>query len=236
MDVYQQLQKAYDSFYLGPDGKDKLLKGKVRIEKALIDRSLDTALGLNLIAKLPKENSQEVEEKFYQPLKKIIPHQYFYPLSDLHITFLDILPHRENFKINDKELEQYLRVFDDFFAGMSSFEVEFTGVLATAMGVGLRGFPVKNKLNDLRGQLRNKIVDAGLRNEEERKYRLESAHISCVRFIKLITPAVGKKLVEFIEQNEETMFTKAKFSLVLLNISGRFDKTEKIQIIKEYRF
>ncbi len=236
MDIYQRFQKVYDSYYLSPDGKKKLLKGEVRIEKALINRSLDKALGLNLIAKLPEKNNREVEKKFYQPLKKIIPGQCFYPLSDLHVTFLDILPHRDNFEISDRELKEYIRVFDDFFADISPFEVEFIGTSATAMGVSLRGFPVRNKLNELRNQLRKKMVEAGLRNEEEMKYRLESAHVTCARFIKPITPAIGKKLVDFIEESMDRLFTRAKFSSVLLNISGRFDKTEKIQIIKEYRF
>lgn len=236
MDVYQQLRKNYDSFYLGPDGKDKLLKGKVHVEKALIDRNLDKASGLNLIAKLPEKNGQEVEGKVYQPLKKIIPGQYFYPLSDLHITFLDVLPHRDNFKIADEELKRYSDVLDEFFSNIKPFEVEFVGVMAAKIGVGLQGYPIENKLNDLRNKLRNKLVDVGLKNEEERKYKLESTHITCIRFLKPITPEIGKSLVDFIEENRETPITKARFSSVLLNISGRFDKTEKIEIIKEYCF
>jgi 2'-5' RNA ligase len=236
MDVYQQLRENYDSFYLGPEGKERLLKGEVKVEKALVDKSLDKASGLNIIIKLPEKNGREIEEKVYQPLKKIIPGQYYYPLSDFHITFLDILPHRDDFEIGEEELKRYAGVLDEFFSGIEPFEIEFIGVFGARIGIGVMGFPVENKLNDYRNQLRNKLVDAGLRNEEERKYRLESAHMSCIRFIKPITPAIGKQLVDFIDQNRQTPITRVKFTSALLNISGRFDKTDKIKVIKEYHF
>lgn len=234
MDIYKKLLENYNSFYLGPQGKEKVLKGEVKVEKALINKKLDKATGLNLIVKLPRKNVLDIQNKVYKPLKDVIPGQYYYPLSDLHITFLDILPHRDDFKISKQELNKYLSVLDDFFAKATCFEVEFIGVFAAKIGVGVMGFPVDNKLNVVRNQLRNRLVDAGLRNEEDRKYVLESAHIMCIRFIKKISPNVGKRLIDFVEKNRETQISRVKFSSVLFNISGRFDKKKKIKVIKEY--
>src|SRR5205085_9542615 len=87
----------------------------------------------------------------------------------------DHAPHLEH-------LSAYRAAVDEAIAGVPPFTIEIRGVTLAAGAVLAQGFPHDDTLASVRDRLRAALAARGLGGALDRRYRLETAHMTLVRF------------------------------------------------------
>jgi 2'-5' RNA ligase len=77
---------------------------------------------------------------------------------------------------------QYVAAVSRALQGSGPIHIEFEGVTASPAAVLIQGFPNDSHLNELRDRLRDQLRAEGLGNGLDERYRLETVHITAVRF------------------------------------------------------
>ena len=165
-----------------------------------INNPADNRRGVTALAYL-NSNDDAVTYKikqFLTDLAKIEPSQYYYPQEDLHLTILSIITCIEGFILQSINPRSYK---DSFLAAVSdteSIEINFSGVTATPQCVLIQGFPVGSGLDILRQRLRDVFKQSGLRTSIDKRYLIETAHCTAVRFRSPIQNS--ERLLECLEK------------------------------------
>jgi len=119
---------------------------------------------------------------FLRELGHLEPDQYYYGLSEFHSTVLSLFTATVNYEPFCAQAEHYISAVDSALRKAGPISIEFTGVTASAGTVMIQGFLVNEALNDLRDSLRKELQARGLADGLDRRYRLETAHMTVARF------------------------------------------------------
>ena len=162
---------------------------KIKTDNYQIDRlmdSVDNRSGLTLLIRpnlLVKENIQ----LFLDDLKVVEPDQYYYRDSDLHVTVMAIISCYVGFDLSQISLTDYIKLIDRSISDKKHFEIEFRGITASPSCIMIQGFLSDNTLNDIRDSFRENFRDSDLQQSIDKRYLLQTAHSTVVRFRKRLT-------------------------------------------------
>ena len=172
---------------------DNLFKESIQKIKAdnyqidhLIDSTLDNRFGVTLIIRpdiLVKNNIQT----FLSDLKTIEPEQYYYPDSDIHVTVLSVISCYNGFDLAQISILDYIELIKKSIATQKSFGIEFRGITASPSCIMVQGFLNDDTLNNIRDTLRINFKDSGLQQTIDKRYAIQTAHSTVVRFRKRLT-------------------------------------------------
>ena len=198
------LKKHYDTLY--KESIEKIVADNYHIDTQ-IDSISDNRFGLTLIIR-PDLQTKNTIQHFLNELKAIDPDQYYYPNSDIHITVMSIISCYDNFDLASISIPDYVAIIEKSLVNIRDIEINFQGVTASPSAIMLQGFTNTNSLNDLRNNLRTQFKDSGLEQSIDKRYSIQTAHSTVVRFRK---PFSNKeKLLAILEKYRDFNFGKFK--------------------------
>jgi 2'-5' RNA ligase len=159
--------------------------GDITCDLGLADKAGDKRRGLTLIARLEPHVTERLGHVL-KTLSGIEPHQYYYPLADIHLTILSLFTATENYGLHLERLDDYRDAVVSVLKSSRSFLVDSAGVTLSRGAVMLQGFPRDATLNDLRDHLRSALVRSDLGDSLDQRYHLVTAHSTLLRFTRLL--------------------------------------------------
>jgi 2'-5' RNA ligase len=174
-----RLRTRYDRFWSEAIGRIRV--GKVELDPVLAAREPDRRRGLTLIARPSLAVRQRVAA-FLSELRRLEPDQYYYTASEFHVTVLSLFTATVDHEPFFAQREHYVSAVDSALRQAVPIRIEFEGVTASPGTVMIQGFFENHALNDLRDSLRGRLRLRGLAGGVDQRYRLESAHMTVVRF------------------------------------------------------
>lgn len=142
----------------------------------------DLRRGLTLIAR-PCQALRARLESLVDRLASSEPHQYRYPVADMHMTILSLFTVTENPAPLMLHLNEYCASVRAALDGIEAFEVDFNGIIMSRSAVIAQGFPRGPALETLRDRLRAQLRDKGVAASLDERYRLVTAHTTLFRFV-----------------------------------------------------
>jgi 2'-5' RNA ligase len=115
-------------------------------------------------------------------LRKLEPDQYYYTGSEFHITVLSLFTVTLNFEPSFAQKVHYLDAADAALNRARPIEIMFEGITASPSAIMISGFFETDELNKVRDNLRRELRLRGLAKGLDERYKLETAHMTVVRF------------------------------------------------------
>lgn len=223
-----------DSIYLGiyEKGRNAIQNQKEYIDP-MIDNLSDTRMGLTVTIRPCVENEglevSENIERFIKELAIVEKEQYYYPKEDFHITLLDLIVARKDFKYTKEQVDACVSVVREAIKGVTPLEIEFRGVVASDAAVLIKGY-YQNEFEALRQKLRAEIDKSILVHDE--RYPAKSCHMTVARFRKRLQNR--KELLEKLSEYKNSYFGIIKVNKMELVYHNWFDS--KKEILEEFYY
>ncbi|HUR88103.1 MAG TPA: 2'-5' RNA ligase family protein [Ramlibacter sp.] len=141
----------------------------------------DARRGVTLLAR-PAPAVAAALAAFLGQLRALEPEQYYQPQAELHHTVLSLFTATADYAPHLENLPEYRAAVADAIAGMPPFTIAVSGVTLACGAVLAQGFPQDGTLAAMRERLREALGARGLGGALDRRYRLETAHMTLVRF------------------------------------------------------
>lgn len=225
MNLSAHYQDLYSSFVT------ELNNSNVAIDN-LIDSKKDDRYGITLLIR-PPENIKNTIAEFSSKLSKIEPDQYYYRNSDIHITVLSIISCYSGFKLSSINIDDYITIIQNLIKDKNSFDIEFNGITATPSGIIIQGFPTDDKLNDIRNNLRASFGQSKLQQSIDKRYTLQTAHSTVVRFRKEISNK--SRFISFLEKYRHFHFGTFHADTLELVVNDWYQRTEKVETLATFK-
>ena len=196
---------------------------------SLINSLCDKRLGITLIIR-PSQQVKSNIQTFLKALKEFDSSQYFYPNSDIHITLMSIISCYDGFNLNKICISDYVNLVKKSLQNIEAFNLHFKGVTASKAGIMIQGFPEKEILNNLRDQLRNNFKNSSLEQSLDKRYAIQTAHATVVRFRHELKNKMGvlKTLQEY-KNHDFGIFTVHELEFVFNDWCLRKQKTKILE-------
>ncbi|MBD3615210.1 MAG: mutarotase [Gracilimonas sp.] len=198
----------------------------------LIDDVNDTRYGLTLLAR-PSVEVKHAISKIQEEIKLVAPEQYYYPVSDIHITVLSIISCEASFGLSQIDLREYTNLIKSVLDKASPFEISFRGLTASPSAIMVCGFPANDTLNDIRDSLRKAFKKSSIEHTIDKRYLLQTAHITTMRFRnKLKHSSLFIKKIQAL--NEQLIGSSTIHSLELVG-NDWYQREAKTELIKKFQ-
>lgn len=172
------LQKHYDRLY--KNAYLSIVSDNYEIDH-LIESDSDNRFGITLLIRPPVAIKDDIQ-KFLSLLKIEDPDQYYYENSDIHITVLSIISCYDGFKLDDIDIQQYIKIVKTALKNIPPFTIHFKGITASPSCLMVQGFMSDETLNELRQRLRHLFKNSVLQESIDKRYSIQTAHTTVVRF------------------------------------------------------
>lgn len=210
--------------------RHNFLQGKTQNDP-LLDDPRDDRYGITLLLR-PDEATANKIHQFLQHMAVLEPDQYYYPLSDQHLTILSIISCYPGFKLNQIELNAYDAKIKEALQGIPPINIHFKGITASPSTVLVQGFPEDDFLQKLRDQLRHIFKGSSLQHSIDSRYRLFTAHSTVIRFRKPLKNP--EAFANQLEKYRETDFGLVKAKQIELVGNDWYQRKENVKILKTY--
>ncbi|MBK0381632.1 mutarotase [Pedobacter sp. SD-b] len=184
------LEEHYEQMWL--HAQEKFKQNQLSLDQQ-INAKDDSRRGVTLIIRPTTEVLKSIS-KFLNELKEIAPNQYIYPVSDIHITVMSIISCYEGFKLENIQVEEYIKIIKSSLKNLPVEEIHFKGTTASDAGIMIQGFPKNGVLDKLRDILRVNFRQSDLESSLDNRYQIKTAHSTILRFESTV-----KKNDEFLK-------------------------------------
>jgi len=188
------------------------------------------AYGLTLIARLHPDLSERIVA-FLEEIQQAEPDQYYYPITDMHLTIMTLVSCDVGFRPEEENISAYLLCVQQALRGTPPFEVHFQGVTASNATVLVQGFPQDAQLKSLRDRLRDSFKKIGSVSVGHR-YQKITAHSTVIRFSEALRKPV--RFYELLERNRNHDFGKCVIDTLELVVTDRCLRQEETQVLNRY--
>jgi 2'-5' RNA ligase len=228
--VGTRLRELYDRLWSEAIGA--IRAGGVETDPVLAAGMPDRRRGLTLIAR-PSPLVRRRVAAFLDGLREIEPEQHYYALSELHVTVLSLFTATVDHAPLLARTARYVSAVDAAMRDAASIRIEFAGVTATPGAILVQGFFENHALDDLRDSLRRQLRASGLAGGVDRRYRLETAHITVARFRARLRD--GERLAARIERARHRPFGATTVRSVSLVETDWYMTRQTARTVKRYR-
>jgi 2'-5' RNA ligase len=167
---------------LWDDAIDHVRQGQIVIDPLLARREADRRRCLTVLIR-PSAAVQSAVTAFLNELRGVDPEQYYYDISQLHVTVLSLFTATLDYTRLFARYDDYLKAVQAVLAQQApAFEIEFTGVTLSREAILIQGYPDNSVLNDLREALRRELRARDLTEGLDGRYLLQTAHMTVVKF------------------------------------------------------
>lgn len=197
----------------------------------LINSDDDNRYGITLLARPSKEVKQDISN-ILEEIRNIAPNQYYYPESDLHVTILSIISCYDGFTFDQINLSDYEKIVQSAIDLIAPFEITFRGLTASPSCILVQGFPRDDQLTVLRNELRKKFKDSCLQHSIDKRYLLQTAHITTVRFKESFENA--ERFISKVAKLRDRNFGSCVIDQVELVGNDWYQQKEKVESIAKF--
>lgn len=198
----------------------------------LLDDPADTRRGLTLLARLPAPGVAALGPVL-AAFRQLEPAQYYYPASSLHLTVLSLISCHPGFTLAAIAPVAYQQAVREALQATGPFTLTFRGLTASPGAILLQGFPHDDSLATLREALRQAFQASGLRQTIDQRYRLQTAHVTAVRFrVPLAQPA---GVVALLAQYAQHFFATVQLTELELVFNDWYQRTEHTQVLEKFQ-
>ncbi len=141
-------------------------KNGVQIQSDYVDQN-DDRLCLSSLTFIPSKIGQKISRDIIEPLKKIDPDHYYYPLESLHLTIKNIRIIHKPPRFSKDDVMKADKLFREVTPKFSSFSFDLQNLMLFPKTVSLIGYS-----NETLGRL-VQTLDAGLKDiglSDDKKY------------------------------------------------------------------
>jgi 2'-5' RNA ligase len=147
---------------------------------SLIKSPTDNRFGITLLIRPPLLVKKRIDI-FLKELKNIDNQQYYYPLSDIHITVMSIISCADGFDLKNISIPNYIRIIENSIQDVGKFRIKFKGITASTSTIMIQGF-YGEILNTMRNNLRINFQKSHLEQTIDKRYSIKTGHSTVVRF------------------------------------------------------
>jgi 2'-5' RNA ligase len=228
--THEKLARHYDRLW--SEALVRIRAGRIDLDSVLQARLPDLRRGLTVIA-LPSTDTRNRVMKFVRELRRIEPNQYYCAPSDMHLTILSLFTATVKHQPFIARKEEYISAVDSVLQNFSPLRIEFRGVTASPGTVMVQGFADSNGLNVLRGTLRRELRRRGLSGGLDERYRLETAHMTVVRFRDQLIDT--RKFLAALEHARGRAFGMTHITTLALVKNDWYMTRRILETLKRYR-
>lgn len=229
-DHRERLRERYD--WLWTEAAGVIRAGRAELDPVLKTRLPDPRRGLTVIAR-PNLLIRQRVASFLDELRHVEPEQRYYARSEFHLTILSLFTATVDHGPLFARTEDYVSAVDSALRKVAPIQVEFKGITASPGTVMVQGFLVNDALNDLRDSLRQQLQVRNLGGGLDRRYRLETAHMTVARFRAPLRD--GERFATALERARQRFFgTMSIVSLGLVK-NDWYMTRQVLETVKRYR-
>ncbi|MEO9965095.1 MAG: 2'-5' RNA ligase family protein [Reichenbachiella sp.] len=195
-----------------------------------LDTKEDLRRGVTLLAR-PDDNIITRIQDFQDRLRELEPNQYYYPAPDVHLTVLSIISCHKGFLPNKFDASGHIELIQSCLS--DPIEVMLRGVTASPSGVLVQGFSDKNELNSLRDRLRTAFRSSHLENTIDKRYKINTAHLTVMRFRKPMTNP--QKVLNLLNIMRGDSFGKMKIHDLHLVSNDWYQSAKKVNELNTFK-
>jgi 2'-5' RNA ligase len=229
-DPRNQLRERYDQLWSAAIGK--IRAGDVQLDTVLAAKRPDRRRGLTIIAQ-PTSIVRKRVAAFLDQLRKLEPEQYYYASSEFHVTVLSLFTATVEHEQFFEQTEKYVSAVDSALRNVAPIRIEFNGVTVSPGTVMIQGFVENAELNRLRDALRRELRVRGLARSTDQRYRLETAHMTVVRFRARLHDS--EKFAGVLEQARQRSFGSINIRSLSLVKNDWYMTNRVLETVKRYR-
>jgi 2'-5' RNA ligase len=222
------LKEHYEALYT--ESVAKIKSGNIHVDD-LIDSPADKRYGLTLRIRPDSIVTRTILD-FLKQLHRIDPDQYYYRESDIHITVMSIVSCYNGFDLQRIAIQDYIRLIEQSISTAKNVTVRFTGITSSPSCIMIQGFPVDTVLNEIRDNLRSNFKNSDLEQSIDKRYAIQTAHSTVVRFRKPLTKTDEYIKVMEIYRNHD--FGTLRTNTLELVHNDWYHRTERIKQL--YKF
>ena len=163
--------KIYNSYI------DSIKKGDINTDNFLLSKSEDKRRGISLI--IPVPFNKVIYSSFIDAFRNTESDQYYYPLSDLHITIFTFISARDTYINNPKLENEFIKITETALSNVNQLLISFSGITISKEAGFINGYD-NNALILIRDCIRTEMNKKGLNIDE--RYKSETAHVTFMRF------------------------------------------------------
>lgn len=225
----QQAEEWYDQSM--ETGLSSLETGNYTVDPHLLS-SDDNRFGISLLIRPDLAIRNNIQE-FLHALELIDPNQYYYPVSDIHVTVLSIISCFPGFQLNQIQPADYIGLISNSLNNCSPFTIEFRGVTVSSGAVMIRGHLENDQLNQLREKVRNAFKTSNLLHSIDERYTIFTAHSTVVRYqypLEHIAAWIHK-----IREYQNHPFGIHKVDTLELVFNDWYQRAEKVKLLNKFK-
>jgi 2'-5' RNA ligase len=225
-----RLRRIYDRMW--SVAIKKIRAGKIELDPILAARLPDRRRGLTLMV-CPSPDARRRVTEFLGELRRLEPKQHYYAPSELHLTILSPFTTTLNHRPFFARLKKYISAVDVALLRAEPMRIEFAGVTASLGAILIQGFFEDNALNNLRDDLRRELRARGLTTGLDTRYRLETAHLTVMRFRAPLRDA--KKFAAALKRARRRPFGSTTVRHPALVKTDWYMSHKTLETVKRYR-
>lgn len=197
-----------------------------------IDNPTDTRHGLTLLIR-PSDTVKAAWLDLRSRLEAIEPDQYYYPVSDLHVTVMAVISCYPGFSLNSIDLPAYTTLIKQALHNSSTFNINFAGITASPSCILLQGFPSSGALDALRNNIRNVFRSGNLSHSIDKRYALQTAHATVVRFRQPLKNPT--RFLDALHEYRQYTFGQSPVQQVDLVFNDWYQRSNKVTLLDSFK-
>lgn len=209
----------------------KIENGDARMDP-FIDSPADKRFGITLLIRPPQNIKRQIQA-FLDKLKQVDPSQYYYPNLDIHITVMSIISCYEGFQLDQISIPNYVDLIKESLSGIDRFEIKYKGITASNSGIMIQGFPENDNLNNLRNNLRKKFKNSDLEQSIDKRYSIQTAHSTAVRFRKKLQNK--NEFLKILERYKNADFGSFEVKELELVFNDWYQRERNSKLLEKFR-
>lgn len=222
------LKEHYNSLY--QNAIEKIKSDNYAVDP-LIDSTKDNRFGITLLIRPPDKVKNEIQ-KFLNELKALEANQYYYANTDIHITILSIISCYNGFKLKDINISEYNTLIKQSLLDIENIEIQFKGLTASPSCLLIQGFMKNESLNNLRNTLREKFKNSTLQQSIDKRYAIQTAHSTVVRFREKFTNK--SEFLNIMEKYKSHDFGTFKVNKIELVYNDWYQRAKFVEKLSEF--
>jgi 2'-5' RNA ligase len=175
---------------------------------------------------------QTAADLFLRKLAAAAPGQYFYRPDELHVTVLAVIPGSKAWRERIHDLAAIHAVIGNILKRRRPFVISFRGITASPGAVMIQGFPQDGALSEIRDELRTVLRENHLGGDIDRRYKINTAHITVMRFGHAQTD--WKAFIDLLKANRQTDFGETRVGKLQLLWGDWYASAHTVRTIQEY--
>lgn len=188
---------------------------------------------LTTVARMPPALSAKILE-FQEDVRRLDPRQYFYPVTDIHLTVLNCAAFLKNPDILDEaDIQRVARELGEVFSSVQSFPVQVKGVGVLPARVFVQIFDSSGTIAALRQKIRQKLSNQAWHPEAENKLLMPNPILvwaNVVRMRQLVSP----EFVDLISKYREAEFGSFEVQEIELAITDKLLSKSNTTVRQRY--